>query len=91
MKSAYELAMERLQQQAPGVSLTAAQKAAIAELESRHRAQVAQREIGLGAEIETAEAAGEQDQAVALRQQLAAEKRKLEAELEEKKERVRRG
>jgi hypothetical protein len=91
MKSADELAMERLQQQAPSVALTAAQKAAIAELESLHRSRLAQREIALGGEIEAAEAAGEAEQAVALRQQLAHERRKLEAELEEKKERVRRG
>ena len=35
MKSAYELAMERLQKQAPTVKLSAGQKAAIAELESQ--------------------------------------------------------
>jgi Skp family chaperone for outer membrane proteins len=91
MKSAYELAMERLQKQAPSVKLTAAQKAAIAELDSQYAARVAQREIGLKDEILKAESHGNEEEAAKLREQLQAEKRKLQAELEEKKERVRAG
>lgn len=89
MKSAYELAMERLQKQSPTVKLTEAQKAELAELDSQHAAKVAQREIGLQEEILKAESNGDLDEAAKLREQLHTEKKKLQAELEEKKERVR--
>lgn len=89
MKSAYELAMERLQKQAPSVKLNAEQKAAIADLESQYAAKVAQREIGLKDEILKAESNGDIEEAGKLRDQLAHEKKKLQTELEEKKDRVR--
>ena len=44
MKSAYELAMERLGKSSPAVTLTGKQKAEIAELESRCKAKLAERE-----------------------------------------------
>jgi hypothetical protein len=91
MKSAYELAMERLQKQSPTLKLSAAQKAKLAELDSQYAAKVAQREIGLKNEISKAEGAGELDEATKLREQLQAEKRKLQAELEAKKDAVRQG
>lgn len=90
MKSAYELAMERLQKQAPTVKLSSAQKAELAELESQYAARVAQREIGLKDEITKAESHGDVEEANKLRAQLAQERAKLQAELEEKKEHVRR-
>jgi hypothetical protein len=89
MKSAYELAMERLQKQSPDVKLTSEQKAAIAELESQYAARIAQREIGLRDEILKAETGGNEEEAARLREQLANERKKLQAELEEKKGRVR--
>ena len=49
MKSAYELAMERLNKTSPTVKLNAEQKAQIADLESQCAAKIAQREIGLKA------------------------------------------
>lgn len=91
MKSAYELAMDRLQKQSPTVALNDAQKQQIAELESQFKAKLAQREIALEGEIEAALGAGEFDKAGELREQLAHDKRKLEADWEEKKERVRAG
>ena len=90
MKSAYELAMERLRKQSPTVSLSAAQKRAIAELESQFKAKLAQHELVLEEETAAALGAGDFDKAGALRRQFAAEKQKLEAALEEKKERIRR-
>ena len=51
MKSAYELAMERLQQQAPTVKLTAEQKAQIAEIDTLYRAKTAEREVFLKDQI----------------------------------------
>ena len=89
MKTAYELAMERLNKSAPGLKLSDAQKKELAELDSRHAAKLAEREIGLAAEI--AHAAGDPEKEEALRGQLRVERRKLQTELEEKKERVRRG
>ena len=87
MKSAYELAMERLNKNAPTLKLTAAQKAQIAELESQFAAKIAGREIAMKSEI--ASAANDFEKAEELRQQLAHDRKKLQAELEEKKESVR--
>ena len=90
MKSAYELAMERLNQTAPAVKLTGAQKAELAELDSKYAAKSAEREIALKDEMAKVSAAGDFEKAEALRQQLASERRKLQAEREEKKDAVRR-
>lgn len=89
MKTAYELAMERLAKQAPSVTLSADQKAQIAELESRFKAKAAERELGANTEIATAEAAGDLEAAEKARQQLASDRRKLQEELEAKKAAVR--
>lgn len=90
MKSAYELAMERLNQTAPAVKLTAAQKSQIAELDSRYKAKIAEREIALKGEIAQAAAAGDAKKVQDLQQQLVNERKKLQADLEDKKEAVRR-
>jgi hypothetical protein len=87
MKTAYELAMERLNKTAPDRKLSAAQKKELAELDSKYAAKVAEREIALNAEI--AGAAGDFEKQQALREQLVVERRKLQAELEEKKEQIR--
>jgi len=87
MKSSYELAMERLNKTAPAVKLSAAQKAEIAELESSYAAKIAGREIAMQAEI--AKVAGDAEKADELSQQLALDRKKLLAELDEKKQRVR--
>jgi hypothetical protein len=88
MKTAYELAMERLNKTAPAVKLTGAQKMELAELDSKYAAKIAGREIALKQEM--AQAAGDVEKAEALRQQLADERKKLQAEMEEKMEAVRR-
>ena len=89
MKSSYELAMERLNKAAPAVKLTDAQKKSLAELESKSTAKIAEREIALTGEINAATAAGNFEKAEELRRQLVAERKNLQADLEEKKERVR--
>lgn len=91
MKSAYELAMERLNKTAPAIKLTAAQKREIAELESRCKAAIAAREIALRDETAKAAAAGEFEKAEQLQQQLVTDRKKLLAGLEDKKAAVRRG
>jgi hypothetical protein len=88
MKSSYELAMERLNKTAPTVKLTKAQKKQLAELDSAYAAKIAGREIALQAEI--AKAADDFEKEASLREQLVTERKKLQAELEDKKERVRR-
>jgi hypothetical protein len=89
MKSAYEIAMERLNKNAPATKLTAKQKKQLAELDSRYAAKIAEREIALNGEI--ARAADDVEKEESLRDQLVHERKKLQAELEEKKEQVRGG
>jgi hypothetical protein len=89
MKSAYDLAMERLNKTAPTVKLTAQQKKEIAELDSQYAAKIAGREIALKDEIAKLLAAGDPEKAEAAQRQLTSERKKLQADLEEKKERVR--
>ncbi|MFO1477954.1 MAG: hypothetical protein U1F98_15065 [Verrucomicrobiota bacterium] len=89
MKSAYELAMERLNKTAPTVALSADQKAQIADLESRYKAKIAEREIALQGDIDRAAASGDAEKADELRRLLAAERKSIQAELEEKKSAVR--
>ena len=88
MKSSFELAMERLNKTAPATKLTAEQKERIAELESRCKAKIAEREIALKSEIA---AAGDPEAQMKLQEQLAMERKKLLTELDEKKEQVRKG
>lgn len=87
MKTAYELAMERLNKNAPSVKLSDAQKKELAELDSKYAAKIAEREIALNTEI--AKAAGDVDKEESLRHQLVVERKKLQAELEDKKEQAR--
>jgi hypothetical protein len=89
MKSAYELAMERLNKSAPSTKLSPAQKKQIAELESKCKAKIAERELALKDEISAAAAAGEFEKVEQQQQQLVLERKKLQAELEEKKEAIR--
>jgi hypothetical protein len=89
MKSAYELAMERLNKQSPTVKLTERQKKEIAELESKYKARIAEREIALKDQITAAAGAGDFEKVEELEQELAGERRKLQGELEEKKEKAR--
>ncbi|MGA2870568.1 MAG: hypothetical protein ABSF34_15580 [Verrucomicrobiota bacterium] len=89
MKSSYELAMERLSKTAPTVKLTSAQKKDIAELESQYAAKIAGREIAMKDEIAKLTAAGELEKVETVQQQLAGERKKLQAELEDKKEKIR--
>jgi hypothetical protein len=91
MKSAYELAMERLNKQSPEVKLTASQKSRIAELDSKYKARLAEREMALKSAVDEAAGKGDFEEMEKLQRQLADEKKKLVADLEEKKEAVRRG
>lgn len=91
MKTSYELAMERLNKAAPAVKLTPGQRKELAELDSQYAAKIAQREIALAAEVDRMTAAGDAEKAAQLQQQLVKERKALQADLEEKKDKVRAG
>lgn len=91
MKTAYELAMERLNKASPAVKLSGAQKKQLAELDSKYAAKIAEREISLNDEIARTVEGGNSEKHEQLQQQLVNERKALQAELEEKKERVRQG
>jgi hypothetical protein len=90
MKSSYELAMERLNKNSPTTKLTDAKKKQLAELDSKYAAKIAEREIALKGEIARLAATGDFEKIEAIQQQLASERKKLQADLEEKKDQVRR-
>ena len=83
--------MERLEKQSPTAKLTAAQKAEVKELESLCKAKKAEKELFLRGEIAKAEAAGDGEAFEQLNKQLVHELRKLDEDLEKKKEKVREG
>jgi hypothetical protein len=89
MKTSFELAMERLGQASPTVKLTEEQKLAIAELESKGKAKLAERELLLRGEIELAISKGDYEAQEQLEKQLASDRKSIQADLEEKKEQVR--
>ncbi|MEY2493375.1 MAG: competence protein ComEC [Verrucomicrobiota bacterium] len=89
MKSAYELAMERLQKGAPIVSLTDEQKAQLAEIDSQFRAKIAEKEVFLNQEIRKAAAAGKAEEIEKLQRQLTSEIRRLHEDCEMKKQKLR--
>jgi hypothetical protein len=89
MKSAYELAMERLQKVSPSLSLTDKQKEELAELDSKYRAKIAEKELFLKNQIRKAQTEGKQDDIDSLQKQLASEVRRLQEEWEAKKEKLR--
>ncbi len=91
MKSAYELAMERLRQR-DGADrlLTAEQREALAEIDRQLAAKLAELDIMRGQEIAAARAAGEEEKARQLEQQKATEVARSRSRAEADKEDVRR-
>ena len=91
MKTAYELAMERLDKSDPESSspLTSAQKAALKEVENQFQAKIAEKEIFLQKALNEAIAKHEFKEVEAIKRQLQDERIRFESECEEKKERIR--
>ena len=89
MKSAYELAMERLQKSSATLTLTAEEKAQLAEIDSSFNAKIAERKIFLTDEIRKAVAAGKFDNVESLEKQLTADVIRLQEDCEHKKEKLR--
>jgi hypothetical protein len=89
MKSAYELAMERLAKNQRVVTLTDDQKKQLAEVDSTFKARVAEKELFLQGEIEKARNLGKFDDVESLENQLRSEVRRLQEDCEAKKEKLR--
>jgi hypothetical protein len=89
MKSAYELAMERLQKGTPSVSLTEDQKKELAEIDSKFKAKIAEKELFLRDQILKAQGAGKFDEVESLEKQLMIDVRRLQEDCEEKKGKLR--
>jgi hypothetical protein len=91
MKSAYELAMERLEKSSPTVKLSEEQRAKILELDSVYKAKIAERETFLNDQIRKAKSSGDVNGVEMLQQELVRDLQTLRNELEEKKEKARAG
>ena len=87
MKSAYELAMERIG--GDEKPLTAEQKERIADVDAKYKAKIAERRIFLEKAIQDVLAQEKTEEADELRSQLVQETAKLEAKSEEEKDRIR--
>ena len=85
MKSAYELAMERLEKHSPAAKVSDAQRQALAEIDATYKAKIAEREVFLSSLIAKATAARELMEVESLRVQLSSEVRRLQEECEAKK------
>ena len=91
MKSAYELAMERLAKSDPAATkpLTAAQKERLAEIDRVFKGKLAEREIFLKKQLDEALAAQKFEEIDKIKQQLTNERARLDEEREAEKDRVR--
>jgi hypothetical protein len=90
MKSAYELAMERLNKASPAEKpLTAEKKARLAEIDRLYKGKLAEREIFLKQQLNLAYAEQKADDIEKIQQQLISERARLEEEREAEKEQVR--
>ena len=89
MKSAYELAMERLNKTAPSAKVSDKQKKQLAELDSKYAAKIAERELFVKGELAKAMEKGDYEEYEKIEKQLVSDRKSLQAELEEKKELVR--
>ena len=93
MKSAYELAMERLAKSDPdaGKPLSAEKKARLAEIDAVYKGKIAEREIFLKQQLDAAMAEGKYEEIEKIKKQMASERARLEEEREDEKESVRKG
>ncbi len=91
MKSAYELAMERLNKADPNQKkLTKEQKDALAAIDAKYKARVAEREIFLTQKLVEARVASDYKAIESIEKQLVSERARLEEEREAAKEEIRR-
>ncbi len=93
MKSAYELAMERLAKSDPSANkpLTVEQKDRLAEIDRVYKGKLAEREIFLKQQLDQALADQKFDELEKIKQQLASERARIEEERDAEKDRIRAG
>ena len=89
MKSAYELAMERMQDSEPQVELNDEQRAELASIDDKFKAKVAEKEVFLGGLIDEAKAQANFQEIAEIEQQRAREIARLKEQCEEAKQAVR--
>jgi hypothetical protein len=89
MKSAYELAMERLEKESPQESLTEEKKELISEIEKKYSAKIAEREVFLRSKIEESLSEGQIQDAQQIEDELTRELKSLRMRCESEKEEVR--
>ncbi|MFP4282688.1 MAG: hypothetical protein ACLFR7_07850 [Opitutales bacterium] len=91
MKSAYELAMERLAADDPAAAkpVTDEQRAALAAVEQRYQAKIAEKEVFLQNKLAEARRARETEAAAQIETQLRNERARLEDEKERAKDKIR--
>jgi hypothetical protein len=73
----------------PSPSLTEEQKKELAEIDSKYRAKIAEKELFLKDQIRKAQTQGKAEEIDSLEKQLASEVRRLQEECEAKKEKLR--
>ncbi|RPI29279.1 MAG: hypothetical protein EHM61_02100 [Acidobacteria bacterium] len=93
LKSAWELALEKLnaQEGAPVEKLSEEQRTAVAEIRSRYKAKVAEAEIGAESQIKQAVQSGKYDQIEQIKQRLVDERNRLNREMESEVEKAKAG
>jgi hypothetical protein len=92
MKSAYELAMERLEKRdGKAAAVTEAQKKALADLDAELKARLAELEIMNAGPIAAARAAGDFEKAATLEEDHRREVARAKDRIESRKDEVRRG
>jgi len=91
MKSAYELAMERLNEEdpTPSVALSDEQRQALADVDATYKAKIAEREVFLRKQLDEARRNRDAEAVEQLQTQLRNERLRLEDERESKKNRIR--
>ena len=91
LKSAWEVALEKLEQQEEFTvaQLTEEQKEAIAEIRRKYQARIAEAEISAESKLKQAVESGAFEEAEKFRAQVAGERRRLTERMEKKIEEIR--
>ena len=91
MKSAYELAMERLNDEdpTPSATLSDEQRQALADIDTTYKAKIAEREVFLQKQLNEARQGQDAEAVAQIETQLRYERERLEDERESRKNRIR--
>ena len=89
MKSAYELAMERLQDSEPQVELSDEQRTELAAIDDKFKAKIAEKEVFLGGLIDQAKAQANFQEIAELEEQRTREVSRLKEQCDQERQAVR--